>query len=579
MTNEEALGLLNKTSKIEDKDFEDILKRWHSLYYAISLHTLGAQPSFSSLRNGNTIYPENYLGEEYQTIFDEMLFSRHPREEEATRQWRFSQYRPLTKGALSLLTEVVTGAIFQDSNYEITINNDEDNDYIWSNNFHGTDIAGYFSTVGYSSMIEDPNGYFLRIPKKPYYQQDKSKIDIDIWFVKTTDIVYMNSGELLFKKGNYAYKVNKQTIWRYVKNSEKKYVLADRDKGGYYAHMLGRLPITKAGGEWNTYGWYESYYNKAKPLCDEFVATFSAAQMVDKEASHPYIIEPNTDCPNPECHGGQINVLINDEQSTTNCPTCKGAGEISRNPGQRLILSLKDMKEGGDLKIVSPDTGINKLHRENVKELLYNIMDALNLTKIEEAQSGVAKAIDQERLYKFISKISNRLFDTLIYDTLVDITSYRNVRAEMDGVSPEKQEFEIVKPKQFKIETSTDLLGIYDAATKANMPIYARRNLMSSWVDKEYSGSEVNKKQSDFILYSDPLSVATPSEISALQATPEEVQYHRLIPMWLEKIAIDKGVQWFANASFKDIEKEVEAYRTATPIPKEEELSLNQNKK
>ena len=67
--------------------------------------------------------------------------------------------------------------------------------------------------------------------------------------------------------------------------------------------MFGRLPVTIAGGDWNTQegGFYESYFDKAKAIADEFISSYSAAQMVDKEASHPFIVAAQEDC--PDCNG------------------------------------------------------------------------------------------------------------------------------------------------------------------------------------------------------------------------------------------------------------------------------------
>lgn len=550
----EATDILTKKSQIKDKIFTERLDKWRWLYYGMSLHTLGAAPAFNSLRTGGKIYPVNYLGEKYQYLFEEFQFSRHPSEPEVTRQWRFSQYRPLTRGPLSLLSEVVTGSVFQTGQFEIAISQEDDNAYIWGNNFHGYDIAGYFENIGYREMIDDANGVFLRIPKQSKYDLYPTKPEIDIWFVKTPNIIFLDRESFLFETDYHAFFIDKRDIWRFDKDANGVYSNIEH----YYAHLLGRLPITIAGGEWSSYGYYESYYIKAKAVCDEFAATYSAAQMVDKEASHPIILEPDVEC--VECHGAGFSygqVYGYTEEQKINCNKCKGKGAIHRNPMDRGLMSPKDYERGIDIKFINPDIGINKHHREVIKELQYSLMDALNLTKTEDAQSGVAKAIDQQRLFRFMDKICSRMYDVIIYDTIKDITAYRNVKtaSNEEGVEPDQSiPFKIVKPQNLSIETASDILARYDEATKAQVPIFARVEMARSYIDREYGGNDVLKKKADFILYSDKLAVATMAEITGLQATPEEILYHKDLPQKLDQLIIERGGEWFVKAPIQALE-------------------------
>lgn len=566
MTATEALDILNNKSKVEDPLIKDMLKRWSGIYYSTSLHTLGAEPCYKSLRTGQIIYPTGYLGKAYDEIFDERVFARHPREDEDTRNWRKSVYRPITRTSLGLLSDVVIGAIFQDNNYDIHIDSENDNEYIWGANFSGVDLVSYFSSSGYQHIIDDANGFFAVVPAK-----DRAKTRAEkeckpiIIQVKTSNILYIDEHRtsIVFKDINerYAWLIDENVIYRYVKEDKsKKYTLEDTN--GYYAHMMGRLPLVQCGGDWNTHGWYESYYSKAIPYCYELCSTFSAAQMVDKEASHPYIIEPNVDCPAPDCRDGYV--TCEDESQPdgvriTKCSICHGTGAISRYPGQRVVMPKEDIKDGVTLTFVNPDTSINELHRKNVDVIQLNIMEALSLVKVEEAQSGVAKAIDQERLYKFISKISNRIFDVILYELLIFITAYRNVSPGANGnTMPKPGKFTISKPKQFKIQTSADLMEEYQNAIKAEMPIFARRQMLKAWAYKEYSGDEATKKLFDYILFSDPLSVATLNEAKSMAATPEQIDYHKMLPIWLDTVLLNKGAEWFIAAKFEAITKEVD---------------------
>lgn len=555
----EVLAILNKTAR-PDKQMNESLQRKRDVYYGISLHTTGACPSFRDLAGGGVMYPAGYYGHEYQRLFDKYLLSRHPRESDATRNWRFSQYRPLTKAAFGQISEVITGAIFQDSNYTLDVMNEEDEQYVWGNHFSGHHIIGYFSSIGFKNIVEDPNGVFLRMPAQPYYKQSGDKIDVDIWFVGTKDMLWCSDDDLIFRRNGYAWWVDRQTIWRFCYNADKKqYYLSAEDAKGYYAHMLGRLPVSIAGGEWNTQGYYDSYFSKAKAAADDFISSYSAAQLVDKEASHPFIVEASTDC--PECKGlGQV------QKDCENCPTglelvsctgCRGSGQVSRNPGQHVIVPQDKIKDGSPIQIINPDVSINQHHRNVCTHTMLLILDALHLQKVDEAQSGVAKAIDQERLYKFINNISNDLFDKIITDTLRDIIAYRNVGSMHGRVYPAQYPFRVIKPTQFRIKTSADLLTEFNEGTKANMPAFIRQRMALDFVDKQYSGDGLMKKKARVVTVLDELSILSIDEVLKLREanviTDAELQFSQKLPFRIDELLREQGEHWFMEADIVTI--------------------------
>lgn len=609
----EILAYLNEDKKPEDY-LRRTLNKWRNLYFGMSLHTSGAAPAFMDLSYDNMaipvggigitapvqnvpyssylsslkslgfdyingwIFPPNYQGVEYQFIFDKIIFSRHPREPWDIRMWRFSQYVPITQGVCGALNEVVTGAIFQDSNYTIQLEDTEDEEYISSNSFQGYDLVGYVSNIAYKNIVEDANGYTLRIPKFPWNQQPEGKLPVDIWFINSKDICFLPPDEdfIIFSKHGYGWYIDKQVIWRFKYNYQnKKYELAPEDVDGYYKHDFGRMPMTKAGGVWNPQGYYEGYYYKAKPIMDDFCRTYSARQLVDKEASHPYIIEPDVDC--PECNGkGQVQVPCADcpdGVDLLSCSACHGSGSISRNPGQHVVMPKQDIKDGVKVEFVSPDVAVNKNLRETVREMMDMILETLHLNKqkTDTVQSGLAKAIDQDRLYKFVSGISNDIFDKLIPDTLDDITQYRNLKPG---------DKKIVKPTQFQIKTSEDLLTELKTAQDANLPFYIRQKITLDYIDKEYSGDLVLKRKGFFITTHDPLNVQTVQEKTEI-GNYKEIAYSKMISTWLDAIAAQKGNEWFAGATDKDLELEVEklstAYFTENPEPEQPDETIDIN--
>lgn len=276
---------------------------------------------------------------------------------------------------------------------------------------------------------------------------------------------------------------------------------------------------------------------------------------MDKEASHPYIVEASTDCSN--CQGkGHVQRDCDtcpNGVELAQCPACSGSGQVSRNPGQRMIIPHEDMDKGTPIQIVNPDININTHHREVCKQVMGLIIEALHLQKTDEAQSGVAKAIDQERLYKFINTISNDMFDKVIHDTLRDIIAYRNVEGDST------QAFRIIKPTQFRIKTSADLLNEYSQGTQAGMPVFIRQRMAMDFVDKQYSGDELMKKKARLITELDELSVLSTQEILDLRSagaiTAHALTYSRKLPVLLDELIQEKGAHWFVQANAKLIKE------------------------
>jgi hypothetical protein len=564
LTPTQALNYLNNVDTLSPQ-MQKLVCNWRDIFYEVSLHTKGARPKFKDLsrENGGEIIPPRYLGQQYQDLFDKYLLARHPRESEVTRQWRYSQYRPFTKAPFGMLTDVLKGAIFQDSQYTLVLPDREDNEYIWGNNFTGKPLVQFFADICLPAIMEDPNGFVVRIPSKPWYEQAGRRVEVSVFFVSTKDIIYAGPQDFVFKQQQlngsvYGYWITDLTIFRYVQPANGgQFVLEDR---GYFAHMLGHLPVSVAGGIWNTEGYYDSYYDKAIAAANEFISSFSAEQMIDKEASHPYIVQVAEDC--PECKG-VCEVTLTDydtgQPRKVKCPTCKGKGQISISPGDRLQVPMEDWEKGkGDfIKIVNPDVNINKYHRDKNAQVMEMILRALNLLNIDAAQSGTAKAIDMEKLWSFISTVNNNLFDNHIGPTARDIIAYRNVRATPTGTAPYVYDFTLIKPTQFQIKTAADLMLELTESTKGNIPGYIRKKQVIEFVDKRFAGDDVFQRKTEVIAALDDLFVYSADELMTKrtmgQVDAQDLIYSRKLPGILDDLIQEKGTSWFQSAKMDDI--------------------------
>jgi len=572
-----VVNLLNDTSFVTPP----FLFKWRDIYYRMSLHTTGACPSFKNLRYetkqgkawntgtwvGDTVNPIGWAGLRYDWIFDTFLLNRHPRESEITRQWRKSQYKPYTQAPFQQVIDKAIGTIFADSNYSVKVEDKEDNDYIQGNNFHGKSLVGYMSQQ-LQAICEDPNGIFVTIPAEPYYNTTTARIEPRVYFIPTRDIIHLTKDEVIFNCMDLAWLVNNIGYFRFEKDDTDKYIHVDEKYGGYYAHLMGNQPKHFAGGIWNTQGFYESYLKAAQAFADQFVSDRSAADLVNKDSTHPWVTMASVDCPDCDhtgkvqfcntCHHKSDDCSCTDDKQnwTLNaCSKCGGKGQMSWNPADIMIAPPKDM--GNDLiKVINPDVAVPKWHAENCDNIYNSIMRALHQMYIEQAQSGKAKEKDMEGQYLFLQKISDGIFD-LIEKILLDILSLRNTSTAGGNIKVNPAKYYIVKPTQFAIKTEDDLLEEYAVATKSNIPDVVKSRQIIELVDKLYGGDDVMQRKMSLICQMDYLAVTSePDKLAKVNGgaiSPRDWQFNTVLPSILDKIIREKGGEWFISAPYDDI--------------------------
>lgn len=577
-------GKVTIPQKVTDK-----LALWQGVYYRMSLHIDGACPAFRSLRYiertrnwvlGKKTLPNNYLGVAYQELFDIYHFSAHPKEPEITRQWRYSQYKPFTQAPFLEAIDIITGAIFQDSGYIVKVDDPEDNEYINGNNFHGKSLVDYLAS-NFGSVSSDPNGFFLIMPDKSRAEYaDGEDITVKICYIFTKCIKWISEDEVIFEHGGYMWNVNKVGYFRYEKQGDK-WANVDGENDGYYAHMLEKLPIVIGGGKWNAQGYYDSWLMNGRPHADEFITGKSAEQMVNKEASYPFIVESEVEC--PSCHGIKT-VEIDCECASDPCPICigtqrileicgrcSGKGFITRNPADHLIVPA-DMMDKDLVKIVNPDVAINKFHAENNKEMYRQILESLHLYKIDQAQSGEAKKWDMQARYHFLNSISKDWFYRIIDRCIAIILSLRDVTVVNEGeIAPNiNAEYTVIAPNDYQIKSGYDLGEEYKMATESGLPAYVRAEMNRAFVDKQFGGDELLKRKALYIQLLDVVNIATPEEIQlwllngAIQQ--RDAQRHVLLPNILDNIIREMGADTFMDATFEVISAKVDAKLPPVPL-------------
>ena len=566
--------------RLQGWDKNDIRRyNWRKIYYQMSLHIDGVRPTFNA--DGYLSKPVGWVKEdwiEYDILFNFFILNQYPNEDGKLRNWRLSQYRPFTRAPFIQCIQVVSGSIFQDSGYTIDIKDREDSDYIWGNSFDDKSLPQFVSD-NFASIAEDPNGLFVVIPKV------SDKIEPEIWFVFSKHLIHVTKDEIVFIRDGVKWVVNKVGYFRYHQIEGKGEWVNMDEAGGYYAHMLDRVPAYVAGGVWNNQGYYSSWFEAALPIADEYASSYSAEQLVYRDASYPTIIEAAPDC--PECqHTGTMSWCFacncqNAECAAPlehqlkwglhNCTTCGGSKHIARNPGQRMQAPADQM--ANDLvKYINPDTAINKLHTDRNKEIFNEIFRSLYLNYIDQAQSGVAKDKDMEARYQFTVRVSNDLFDRLITGLITTILELRNVRSINGSNRPDAGDFVIVKPTQFQVKTSYDLAEDYKLATESQLPDYIRQEISIDYIDKQFGGNDYLKKKTDVINQLDLFAVTNPADIQIAllngAAQARDYQLHLRLPTIIDRIKREKGTEWVLDATFDMMEAEVKRIFDVLQPPK-----------
>lgn len=565
------------------------IAQWQNIFYRTSIHTTGACPRFYPLRDdgyglSESYYtPSGWINANYDTIFSTHMLNKHPRESQVIRELRKSWYRPYQMAPLLESIGSTAATIFGESKWTLSVENKEDNDYIYGNNFEGKTLVGYFEHM-FKAICEDPNSLFIVVPKEAGYLTETKKIEPKIVHIPSRDIIYISEKEIIYREWDspYAWFINDIGYWRFEKQEgQRDYALMD-GQYGYYMHLFHEKPAHFAGGIWNTQKFYDSYIKAALAPCDDFVGAWSDLQMINKEASHPYIVETDMDC--PTCNGNKqktfcysCNVIAdscncNEEDRKwlmADCTSCHGSGQISRNPSEHTIVPKEDM-DRDIIKIYEFNVNANKFLLEHAEGIEVRIRKALYNYHIEEAQSGVAKDIDRASTFLYRQMVSNGVWG-LIEKCLIDILSLRNTSNSGGKIRPDVPKYILVKPTDFDLKTENDLLEEYKESTDAKTPEWVRQRQIEQYVDKVFGGDDVMVRMASLINQMDAFSVTSITDKTALLSSGgisrRDFQFSNELPKMLKQVVRENGSDWFATAPYNDINTKVTTiFATMPPL-------------
>lgn len=445
----------------------------------------------------------------------EILTSRRPNEDPDVQKYRLSIYEPITKGSMNRAIDKLF-RIFQNANFSISVS-DELNTYLTERKFDGQYFYSYIQKFVVRRMIEDPNGWLVWIPVGEGLTNPAVKVDAEPLLIMSEHIKVLEPGLLTWRSPNEhsTVMVNGKSqmtglVYYSLTNTEfLKHIQVGQaiDKKFetvvVYQHDIGSIPGVILGGDLTDEHFFDSYFSAFVPFANEAIRQYSDWTAVMTTSAFPYREEIAENCNGKGCRDGIVYNHETEEHET--CGICKGTGRvISRSPFGVFLREKANPALGVDgdvngpmIRFISPDVSIIEYSGQAWQTLLKKAEESLHLNVIDESQSGVAKMIDREDSFSQLTKISNNIFDEIIFKSLLFIEKYRNVVQPMNPV--------ITKPISFSMKTEDDLIDELNKLTDKNAPIAFLVESTKDLARKRFSGNKSVSRMVEVLVSYDPI--------------------------------------------------------------------------
>jgi hypothetical protein len=444
-----------------------------------------------------------------------ILTARRPNEDPDVQKYRLSIYEPITKGSMNRAIDKLF-RIFQNANFSIKVS-DELDSYLTGQKFDNQFFYSYIQKFVVRRMIEDPNGWLVWIPSGEGLTNPAVKVDAVPVLIMSDQIKILEQNNLTWIDLDEKSEIIVNGIR--VKSGEVYYTLTDtgfyrHDQFGnaidkkfnstlIYTHDIGQIPGCILGGDLTDEHFFDSYFSAFVPFANEAIRQYSDWTAVMTTSAFPYREEIAETCDAKGCRDGVIWNEETDEHD--NCSKCKGTGRvISRSPFGVFLREKSNPAFGVDgeaggpmIRFVSPPVDIIQYSGQAWETLLKKAEESLHLNVIDESQSGVAKMIDREDSFSQLTKISNNIFDEIIFKSLIFIEKYRNVTNPMDPI--------IVKPISFSMKTESDLIDELNKLSDKNAPVAFLVESTKDLARKRFSGNKSVSRMVEILVSFDPI--------------------------------------------------------------------------
>ena len=550
------------------------------MYYLLTIHLQGIKPRYRNLR----LYSDAYTSatdnvyietagmrknvgmwitptgwqQKFQPYFENEILNRYPTMREERFHWQCSIYPKFTQSLFLQAIDEVRGAIFQDGNYSYAFANENTADYISGKNFDGLDFYDYVTDLILMQVVNDANGFTVVLPDDFYRPNIEIETDAglpELIYVCSEDVLFASDDVLAFQHENGAIVIDAENYYYIPYNHKtKKY---EAGSTVVLQHNLTVAPFRQHGGyrmhSKDTGCYYLSFFSGAVDWANIAVRDFLDVQAAKKDLipiTQQIEIECNT------CHGsGSVPVLCEDGTAgcTTSCTSCSGRGTISRNLGDVISVDRQDVVDGkmpDYLRYISADVASLEAMSKEFDLLYKRFQEALYLRFSDLAQSGIAKEMDREKMYKFLQSFSTNLFN-IVADLLTWIDALlNNTEAIPENVM-------VRRPSQFKLKTETDLRDELRQLQSAGVDELVIKSV-SDTLTMVANESAVTEKIIKVLSLYDPLRYKTDQQktnltiVAGAYTKADLIRSARSINE-IQRIIEAQGESWFMQATYEQI--------------------------
>ena len=517
-----------------------------------------------------------------------ILTQRRPNEDAEIQKYRLDIYEPITKGSINRAIDKLY-RIFSSANFSIQVS-DELSTYLNTEKFDNQYFYSYIQKYVVRRMIEDPNGWLVWIPVGEGLTNPSVKVDVYPLIVGSNQIRFLDIDEGVIswiddeeksevyqggrnkKEGAIIYTLTPDAYYKHTQIGIKKDNRFQVEL--IYQHNIGFLPGVVLGGDVTDDDYFESYFSAFLPFANEAIRQYSDWQAIMTTSCFPYREEVAETCSAPGCRDGFCYNGQTEEHSV--CRSCKGTGRvITRSPFGVFMREKGNMIDGANtstepmIRFIGPPVDVIEYSGNAWQILLKKAEEALNLTTIDEAQSGTAKEIDREDSFMVLTKISNNIFDEIIYQSLLIIEKYRSVANPIDPV--------IVKPISFSMKTENDLIDEINKLNDKNAPVAFLVEATKDLAKKRFSGNIPITRMVEVLVSYDPIYHVNTKDKQMLLASGVIKKDDLIRSLYayktLTQIVADNGTTYLENelsTIFADLDKAlqpiVDSYNSNTII-------------
>lgn len=524
------------------------------------------------------------------------ILTRARNEAPETFKWRCDNYRPITKAPFNRAMDGLH-RIFQEQAFTWSCSQKLDQ-YIKETDFYGLKFEAFLEQICLTNMIEDPNAWLVWLPDSYDVQRftagqmlPNESIGVYPLIITSDRQVYCDQNFILWQDENkyrppnsdndcdvfHVLTKNEYAVFYYQAINAISYPLLT------YPHMLGVIPSVVLGGKATAEaGIYESFFDAYCPYASEAMVAFSDWQLNRVNCSHPFIQMREIPCDVTGCHKGYVMVDGREQE----CSKCGGKGIKTHLPPNTILIKEQKVSLEGDaptddydmVKYISPPFQLVTGGMEVWEKLLINAEWSINVRFTMEAQSGVAKSIDQDNLYAMLSKISNNVYDGLAWKSLWFLELYL-----MGG----KQNAEVPtvnKPKSFVMKSTNQLADEMKGYQQLNgaFPHLSKEKYLEISA-KDFGGDPLHEQIAKFLVQFDPYINLdqTAKSVNVEQGVMSYADMFKSANAYSAVNAVivehQDGKKWFQLASYEEKRKAVVAkLNEMAKIQYEEELTLNQ---